>query len=135
MLLLLCEHDRFVHLQGGCVCMLLRLHQSPADRKKTPMPFVLCLLLPPGSHCARLVVGTHGGLCLSHTRIIYIYIYIYVKPESQVSDLVHSSLAQRGEYSGSCCTIFGLCCLKIASLFELEAVLLDRQMILSEKHL
>ncbi len=71
MFLFFCEHDRFVHLREGCVSVRVWLSAvaSPsASCRQNKSSHAVCslrLLLPPGSHCARLVVGTLWGLWLS----------------------------------------------------------------------
>lgn len=60
------------------VCLWASSSVSCRQNKSIHAVCSLRLLLPPGSHCARLVVCTLWGLCLPNTHThTHIYIYIY----------------------------------------------------------
>lgn len=105
MLLSFC--DRFVHLQG-CVCVCVFAAASPsASCRQNKSSHAVCslrLLLPPGSHCAKPVVGTLRGLCLPVTHVLRLLGSLEAKVQT-----VYSCLARRREYFESRHTIFGLC--------------------------
>lgn len=65
--------------RGLCVSVLVWLFAvaSPSascrQNKSSHAVCSLCLLLPPGSHCAKLVVGTLWGLCLPVRHTVYTF--------------------------------------------------------------